>query len=67
MNTSVSIGWVNGFCCIGGQFADPMVQIIVAGNLVAISHAPVPAYDLKMIHLIYVPPLRNDGMTVARG
>lgn len=44
-----------------------MVEIIVSGNLVAISHALVTAYDLKMIHLIYVPPLRNEGMTVAGG
>jgi len=54
-----------GFRIIDGQIAGPVAEITIAGNLLAMFRALVPANDLEMIHAINVPTLRVDGMTVA--
>jgi len=55
----------NGFRIIDGQIAGPVAEITIAGNLLAMFRALVPANDLAMIHAVNVPTLRVDGMTVA--
>lgn len=57
----------NGFRIRDGQIAGPVAEITIAGNLLAMFRALVPADDLERIHAIDVPTLRIDGMTVAGG
>ena len=54
-----------GFRIIDGQIAGPVAEITIAGNLLAMFRALVPANDLEMIYAINAPTLRVDGMTVA--
>ena len=57
----------NGFRIVDGRIAGPVAEITIAGNLLAMFRALVPADDLEMIHSVNVPTLRVDGMTVAGG
>src|SRR3546814_20739235 len=55
----------SGFMIRDGQLAEPVAEFTVAGNLIAMFRALVPANDLEFRHGINVPTLRLDGMTVA--
>ncbi|OBX19773.1 modulator protein [Erythrobacter sp. QSSC1-22B] len=55
----------NGFRIIDGRIVGPVAEITIAGNLLAMFRALVPANDLEMLHAVNVPTLRVDGMTVA--
>ena len=54
-----------GFRIRGGQLAEPVAEITIAGNLLEMFKALTPADDLEMIRSINAPTLRIDGMTVA--
>lgn len=54
-----------GFRIRQGELAQPVAEITIAGNLVEMFRALVPANDLEMIRAMNVPTLRIDGMTVA--
>lgn len=54
-----------GFRIRGGEIAEPVAEITIAGNLLEMFRALTPADDLEMIRSINVPTLRVDGMTVA--
>ena len=47
--------------------AHEVVAIGIAGNLVDMFAALVPANDLEFRHAVNAPTLRIDGMTVASG
>ncbi|MBB5706990.1 TldD/PmbA family protein [Sphingopyxis panaciterrulae] len=55
----------SGFMIRDGQLAEPVAEFTVAGNLIAMFRALMPADDLEFRHGINVPTLRIDGMTVA--
>lgn len=55
----------SGFRIVDGQIAGPVAEFTVAGNLLAMFAAMVPANDLEWHRPINVPTLRIDGMTVA--
>ncbi len=54
-----------GFRIRNGELAGPVAEITIAGNLLDMFAALVPANDLEMTRAINVPTLRIDGMTVA--
>lgn len=54
-----------GFRIVDGQIAGPVAEFTVAGNLLAMFAALVPANDLVVERGIDVPTLRIDGMSVA--
>jgi len=54
-----------GFRIVDGQIAGPVAEFTVAGNLLAMFAALVPANDLVIERGIDVPTLRIDGMSVA--
>ncbi len=54
-----------GFRIEKGEITRPVAEITIAGNLVDMFRAMVPANDLEMIFSLNVPTLRIDGMTVA--
>jgi len=55
----------SGFRIVGGEIAGPVAEFTVAGNLLAMFAAMVPADDLEWHRVTNVPTLRVDGMTVA--
>jgi len=55
----------SGFVIRDGQIAGPIAEFTVAGNLVDMFAALIPADDLEFRHGTNVPTLRIDGMTVA--
>ncbi|MDZ3830385.1 MAG: TldD/PmbA family protein [Sphingopyxis sp.] len=55
----------SGFLIRGGEIVGPIAEFTVAGNLVDMFAALVPADDLVFRHATNVPTLRIDGMTVA--
>jgi PmbA protein len=55
----------SGFIIRDGQLAAPVAEITIAGNLVDMFRALVPANDLEHRRAVNVPTLRVDGMTVA--
>ncbi|HEX2811528.1 MAG TPA: TldD/PmbA family protein [Sphingopyxis sp.] len=55
----------SGFLIQGGRIAGPIAEFTVAGNLVDMFAALVPADDLEFRHAVNAPTLRIDGMTVA--
>ena len=57
----------SGFMIRDGKLAEPVNEITVAGNLLAMFAAMTAANDLEFHHRINVPTLRIDGMTVAGG
>ena len=55
----------SGFAIRDGAIAGPIAEFTVAGNLIDMFAALVPASDLVFRHATNVPTLRIDGMTVA--
>ncbi|NIJ38102.1 PmbA protein [Sphingopyxis panaciterrae] len=55
----------SGFVIRDGQIAGPIAEFTVAGNLVDMFAALIPADDLEFRHGTNVPTIRIDGMTVA--
>ncbi|MGB3845068.1 MAG: metallopeptidase TldD-related protein, partial [Sphingopyxis sp.] len=55
----------SGFAIRGGQLAEPIAEFTVAGNLIDMFAALVPADDLEYRHGTNAPTIRIDGMTVA--
>lgn len=55
----------SGFRIVNGEVAGPVAEFTVAGNLLAMFAALVPASDLEWHRAINVPTIRIDGMTVA--
>jgi len=55
----------SGYRITGGVIGEPIAEFTVAGNLIDMFAALVPASDLERIYGIDVPTLRIDGMTVA--
>ncbi|TMM46615.1 TldD/PmbA family protein [Qipengyuania marisflavi] len=55
----------HGFRIRNGQLAEPVAEITIAGNLIDMFAAMIPANDLEFHHAVNVPSLRIDGMTVA--
>ncbi|KPF54134.1 modulator protein [Novosphingobium sp. AAP1] len=54
-----------GFRIVNGEIVGPIAEFTVAGNLLAMFAAMIPASDLKIERGIDVPTLRIDGMSVA--
>jgi PmbA protein len=54
-----------GFIIRGGEIAGAVEEITVAGNLIDMFAALIPADDLVMRRALNVPTLRVDGMMVA--
>lgn len=54
-----------GFRIRGGEIAEPVAEITIAGTLPDMFRALTPADDLEMIRSVNVPTLRVDGMMVA--
>ncbi|WP_271439549.1 TldD/PmbA family protein [Pontixanthobacter luteolus] len=55
----------SGFRIRGGKLAEPVSEFTIAGNLIDMFAALIPADDLEMYRAINVPTLRVDGMTIA--
>jgi PmbA protein len=55
----------SGFIIRDGALAEPVDEITIAGNLIDMFRALVPANDLEFRRAVNVPTLRIDGMTVA--
>ncbi|WP_395392911.1 TldD/PmbA family protein [Novosphingobium sp. BL-8A] len=55
----------SGFRIVDGQIAGPVAEFTVAGNLLAMFAALIPANDLVRDRSLNVPTLRVDGLTVA--
>ncbi|MEA3012056.1 MAG: PmbA protein [Sphingomonadales bacterium] len=55
----------SGFIISNGEIAAPVAEITIAGNLIDMFRALVPADDLEFRRGVNVPTLRIDGMTVA--
>ncbi|HYD11516.1 MAG TPA: TldD/PmbA family protein [Allosphingosinicella sp.] len=55
----------SGFVIRDGALAEPVDEITIAGNLLAMFRALVPANDLEHRRTVNVPTLRVNGMTVA--
>jgi PmbA protein len=55
----------SGYRIVNGQLAGPVAEFTVAGNLIDMFAAMVPANDLEWYRSVNVPTLRVDGMTVA--
>lgn len=54
-----------GFMIRGGQLAEPVAEITVAGNLIEMFRTLVPANDLRFKRGTDAPTVRVDGMTMA--
>ena len=55
----------SGFRIVNGEIAGPVAEFTVAGNLLTMFAAMIPADDLEWHRPINVPTLRIDAMTVA--
>jgi len=55
----------SGFIIEDGRLAAPVAEITIAGNLIDMFRALVPANDLEHRRAVNVPTLRIDGMTIA--
>ncbi|MCZ8325009.1 MAG: TldD/PmbA family protein [Sphingomonadaceae bacterium] len=55
----------SGYRIVNGQLAGPVAEFTVAGNLIDMFAALIPANDLEWYRSVNVPTLRVDGMTVA--
>lgn len=54
-----------GFIIEDGRIAAPVAEITIAGNLLDMFRALIPASDLEHRRALNVPTLRIDGMTIA--
>lgn len=57
----------SGFLIENGEISVAVAEITIAGNLIDMFRALVPASDLERRRAVNVPTLRIDGMTVAGG
>ena len=55
----------SGFRIVNGELAGPVAEFTIAGNLIEMFAALVPANDLEWYRAINVPTLRIDGMMIA--
>ena len=55
----------SGFRIVNGERAGPVAEFTVAGNLIDMFAAMLPASDLEMHRGIDAPTVRIDGMTIA--
>ena len=55
----------SGFRIVNGERAGPVAEFTVAGNLIDMFAAMLPASDLEMHRGINAPTVRVDGMTIA--
>lgn len=55
----------SGFLIENGEITTPVAEITIAGNLLDMFRALVPASDLEHRRALNVPTLRVDGMTIA--
>ncbi|MDD3798241.1 MAG: metallopeptidase TldD-related protein [Novosphingobium sp.] len=55
----------SGFRIVDGALAGPVAEFTIAGNLVDMFAAMMPANDLEMYRGINAPTVRLDGMTIA--
>ena len=55
----------SGYRISNGVIGEAVAEFAIAGNLIDMFAALVPANDLEVLHGIDVPTLRIDGMTVA--
>ena len=55
----------SGLIIVNGALATPVDEITIAGNLIDMFRAMVPADDLEHRRSVNVPTLRIEGMTVA--
>jgi PmbA protein len=56
-----------GFRIEKGELTTPIAEFTIAGNLIPMFAALVPANDLEFRYATNVPTLRIDGMTIAGG
>ena len=54
-----------GFMIRGGELAEPIAEITIAGNLIEMFRALTPANDLRFKRGTDAPTIRVEGMTVA--
>ncbi len=57
----------SGFLIEDGHITTPVAEFTIAGNLIDMYRALMPANDLEFRYAINVPTLRVEGMTVASG
>lgn len=55
----------SGYRIVNGERAGPIAEFTVAGNLLAMFAALIPANDLDWYRSVNAPTVRIDGMTVA--
>ena len=55
----------SGYRIVNGEIAGPVAEFTVAGNLIAMFAALVPANDLEMYRAVNAPTIRIDGMMIA--
>ncbi|MDE2597698.1 MAG: TldD/PmbA family protein [Sphingomonadales bacterium] len=55
----------SGFRIARGELAGPVAEFTIAGNLIDMFRAMIPANDLEWHRMVNVPTIRIDGMTVA--
>ena len=55
----------SGFRIVNGEIAGPVAEFTIAGNLIDMFKALVPANDLEWHRAINVPTIRVDGMVLA--
>lgn len=55
----------SGFRIVDGELAGPIAEFTIAGNLIDMFGAMIPANDLEWFRAINVPTIRVDGMTIA--
>ncbi len=55
----------SGYRIVRGEITEPVAEFTIAGNLIDIFAALVPANDLEWHRAMNVPTLRVDGLTVA--
>jgi PmbA protein len=55
----------SGFRIVKGEIAGPVAEFTVAGNLIDMFRALVPANDMEWHRAVNLPTVRIDGMTVA--
>lgn len=55
----------SGFRIVNGEIAGPVAEFTIAGNLIDMFRAMIPADDLEWHRAINVPTLRIDGLMIA--
>jgi PmbA protein len=55
----------SGYRIVRGEITEPVAEFTIAGNLIDIYAAMIPANDLEWHRAVNVPTLRVDGLTVA--